>query len=99
MDAEAALDLVHVERTVLHYGKGERNPVLAMRFLDLPNRHGRGGRGGGDGGGGGQNGGSTRVGRQVDEDQVCMPWGGGERGVCVSAGGCRYVGMWIYTNH
>lgn len=56
---EEARDLVHVERTVLHYGKGEHNPVLSMRFLDF---HGR--EAGGNGGGG------VRIARQVSGSQV-----------------------------
>jgi len=60
--AEAAEDLIHVERTVLHYGKGDENPVLAMRFLDFQ----RGGEAGG-----------ARVAKQVAESQVSERCEGG----------------------
>jgi hypothetical protein len=53
---------VHVDRTVLHYGKGEENPVLSMRFLDFQQK--------GAGGGGGGGGGGVRVARQMAPREV-----------------------------
>lgn len=65
LGVEEAQDLVHVERTVLHYGKGEENPVLAMRFLDFPNNNN-----GSSSSNSGSASGAVRVARQVSQSQV-----------------------------